>query len=274
MRLAISNIAWPADQDEAVATLLREEGVEGIEIAPTKWWPKPLEATKEEIRDRRRFWEERGLSIVAAQSLLFGKADLQLFGSKEIRNALREYLSGVIAVCAALGAGPLVFGSPKNRRRGEITNEEAKRIAVEFFHSLAEFAHERGACLSLEANPPYYGADFMTTVAEAFEVVRAVDHPGVRLQIDTACMNYVNDDPSTLLPAVAPVISHFHVSEPNLVEIGSSSIDHSLFATKLHQIGYAGWVSIEMRSMEPFSIAGLRQAIRFVGERYFDHWRR
>lgn len=270
MRLAISNIAWPTDQDELVANVLRDEGVEGIEIAPTKWWSNPLVAAKQEIESRREFWDRRGFSIVAAQSLLFGKGDLQLFGDAETQKELRHYLTGIIDLCSALGAGPLVFGSPKNRKRGTLPPEEATRMASTFFGSLAEYAHERGTCLSLEANPPYYGADFMTTVAETMDVVREINHPGVRLQIDTACMTYVNDLPSSLLDLGESSIAHFHVSEPNLVEIGTGNVDHQAFADAIRQTGYNKWISIEMRETSPFDIEGLRRAIRITQKYYFQ----
>ncbi len=45
MKLAISNIAWEAKDDELVAALMREHGVDGVEIAPTVHWPSPLEAS-------------------------------------------------------------------------------------------------------------------------------------------------------------------------------------------------------------------------------------
>jgi sugar phosphate isomerase/epimerase len=269
MRLAISNIAWPTDQDELVAKVLRDEGVEGIEIAPTKWWPNPLLATKQEINDRRGYWEDRGFSIVAAQSLLFGKGELQLFGDAGTQQALRNYLMAIIDLCGSLGAGPLVFGSPKNRKRGDLLVEDANRIASSFFGSLAGYAHQCGTCLSLEANPPYYGADFMTTVAEVMDVVRAVDHPGVRLQIDTACMNYVNDLPGTLEKWESSFIAHFHVSEPNLVEIGTGNVDHDAFADVIRAIGYEKWISIEMRELPSFDIDVLRRAIRTTQRHYF-----
>ena len=85
MRLAVSNIAWPADQDAAVAGVLRDLGVTGIEVAPTKVWPRPLEASPTEIEDYRAFWEARGFEIVAAQALLFGRPDLTLFESEAAR---------------------------------------------------------------------------------------------------------------------------------------------------------------------------------------------
>jgi len=76
-RLAVSNIAWEPHEDDAVAEVLRREGVAGVEIAPTKWRPTPYDATPEDIADFRRSWEARGLQIVSLQSLLFGRSDLQ-----------------------------------------------------------------------------------------------------------------------------------------------------------------------------------------------------
>ena len=43
-RLAVSNIAWEPHEDDAVAEVLRREGVTGVEIAPTKWRPTPYDA--------------------------------------------------------------------------------------------------------------------------------------------------------------------------------------------------------------------------------------
>ena len=43
MKLAVSNIAWEPDEDEAVYTLMQKYGVTGVEIAPTKIWDRPNE---------------------------------------------------------------------------------------------------------------------------------------------------------------------------------------------------------------------------------------
>jgi len=120
MKLAVSNIAWPMEHDAAVADVLRGLGVTGIEVAPTKVWPRPLEATDAEIDAYRRFWDDRGIAIAAAQSLLFGRPDLTLFESDDTQRRTLEYLTGIIRLCGRLGAGALVFGSPKNRRVGSM----------------------------------------------------------------------------------------------------------------------------------------------------------
>ena len=268
MKLAVSNIAWPADQDAAVARLLKSLGVGGIEVAPTKLFPKPLEATPADITAVRHFWELHGIEIVAAQSLLFGRPDLTLFDSEEARRETHAYLAHLIQVCAKLGAQSLVFGSPKNRRLGTTPRDEAFRTAVEFFDDLADIAQAEGTCIVFEANPPQYGADFVTTAGEAIDLVSEVNHPGFRLHLDTACMTLARDPlPATF--AAFPLLRHFHVSAPNLeAPSRADGVDHAAFAEQLRTCGYEGWVSLEMREATPFALEALADAVRFVKEQY------
>lgn len=269
MKLAVSNIAWPREQDAAVADLLREHGVRGIEVAPTKVWPKPLEASGIEVGTYRQWWEDRGFEIVAAQALLFGRPDLILFDSPEIRARTLDYLAGIVRVCSQLGAGSLVFGSPRNRRIGLLQREETWIIAVEFFRELGAEAEEAGTTLVMEANPPEYGADFVTRAAEAVELVNAVNHPGFRLHLDTGCMTLAHDPIAETFGAAFPLLRHFHVSEPNLDPPGTSGkVDHPAFAAELKRRGYGHWVSLEMREQSPFTLDGLAAAVRRVKEWY------
>jgi D-psicose/D-tagatose/L-ribulose 3-epimerase len=41
MRLAISNIAWEVADDEDLLRLLKQYGVDAIDIAPGKYFPAP-----------------------------------------------------------------------------------------------------------------------------------------------------------------------------------------------------------------------------------------
>jgi len=269
MKLAVSNIAWPREQDEAVAKLLVSLGVTGIEVAPTKLWPKPTAATAEEIACTRAFWNDRGIEIVAAQALLFGQPELTIFESEAIRERTLAYLFGICRVCGQLGAGPLVFGSPKNRRIGTLPLMEAQGIAIEFFRRLGELAASAGTCIVLEANPSVYGADFVTRAAEAIDVVGKVDHPGLQVHLDTGCMTLAGDPIAETFRTGFPNLCHFHVSEPNLSPPGSSgTVDHATFAAELHQRRYDGWVSLEMREPAPFTLDGFASAVGWFAKHY------
>jgi sugar phosphate isomerase/epimerase len=265
--LAVSNIAWAPHEDDAIAAVLRREGVAGVEIAPTKWREQPLEARVEEIAEYRRTWEDRGLRIVSLQSLLFGRPELQLFGSAAIRAALADYLRRVIDFGAELGAHALVFGSPKNRLRGSLSIGEANDIAIPFFRELGEYAIARHAALCIEANPPDYGCDFVTTTAEAAELCAAVNHPGVRVNADLGGMAMAVEDPYAAIRAAKDVIAHVHASEPHLGELGAVA-DHAAAAKALHEIRYDGWVSVEMRAGAGNNVSAVERAVRKARETY------
>jgi sugar phosphate isomerase/epimerase len=267
MKLAVSNIAWPREQDAAVADVLVSRGVRGIEVAPTKIWPDPTQGSEAEIDAYRRFWADRGLEIIAAQALLFGRPELTLFAAPAERERTVGYLRQIIRLCARLGARSLVFGSPKNRLIGSQDRAAVWPIAIDLFSRLAEIAVAEGTCVVLEANPPAYGADFIVRAAEAIDLVRAVNHTGFRLHLDTACMTLAGDPPVETIAAGFDVLRHFHVSEPQLGVVGNGPVRHAEFAAGLAD--YDGWVSIEMREGQPFCLDTLAGSIDFTARTYF-----
>ena len=254
MKLAASNIAWDPAEDDAVAAILRERGFTGVEIAPGKRWESPIDATKQEIAAYRADWEKRGLSIVAMQALLFGRADLQLFGSATVRRALREYLTAIIEMAHGLGAHALVFGSPKNRKRGKMPLDEATGIATEFFRELGAIAVSRGCVICIEPNPPAYDCDFINTTAEAVALCERIGSRGVKVNGDAGAMATNAEDPAATIAASAAWFGHFHASEPGLAEVADGPV-HRAAGPALSATGWDGWVSIEMRSASESSHA-------------------
>lgn len=245
MRLAASNIAWPAGADPEAADILLRHGATGVELAPGKVWPKPTEATDAEALAVRRWWEDRGLRVASFQALAFGRPDLLLFGDTATRDRFADYLSQIIRLAAKVGAGPLVFGSPKNRAVGATPPAEALPVTVEFFRRVGAVAADHGTVIGLEHVPPAYGCDYVNTVAEAAELVRAVNSPGFGLHLDAGGMAMTG---GAVVDAgdVRPV--HFHVSEPNMQPVGDATgVPHAAYAAGLRRIGYDGWVSVEVR---------------------------
>jgi len=259
MKLAASNIAWPASDDAIAAETLRRHGFQGVEIAPTRVWENPLQAGAAAHAEHRRFWEKQNLPIVALQSLLFGHPELTLFDSPSARALTLAYLRDMIGLGRDLGAGVLIFGSPKNRKRGALKAEEAQRIAVDFFRTLGNHASAAGVCFCVEPNPAFYECDFVTTSSEGRALADAVGVSGFDLHLDAAAMTLAAEKPAAL-QAVAGRFRHFHASEKNLETIGAGSVDHAAFASALRQTAYPNWVSVEMRAPATGAIPRLDEA--------------
>lgn len=257
MRVAISNIAWRADEDLAAYDLLDDLGVPGIEVAPTRLWADPWTLSPVAVAERRSVFAERGFSVVALQSLLFGKPDLRLFAGAAQREALFTHLTAVIETAAGLGAGVLVFGSPSNRALGSLTWEEGLSIAVPFFRRVGRAAAARGVCFCIEPNAAAYGCDFVRDTSEGIELVAAVADPGFGLHLDGGVLTMNGEAIEDALATALPHLSHLHISEPNLAPVGSGETDHRRIAAALRTLGYQGWTSIEMRAAAPVGESNL-----------------
>lgn len=246
MRLAISNIAWDTAEDEVVATLLQRFAVDAIDIAPGKYFPEPAKATNGDIAQVKDWWAERGIEITGMQALLFGTTGLNVFGSAESQAALLTHLAAVCRIGAGLGAPRVVFGSPKNRDRGRLNDQEALDMAIPFFRQLGDIALASGVTICLEPNPTCYGANFMTTSAETAHVVKRVSHPAIRMQLDTGALTINGENPMVVLHDYAALIGHVHASEPDLLPLGDGGTEHGQMATALLQYLPTHVVSIEM----------------------------
>lgn len=269
MRLAISNIAWDTSEDEEIAKLLKQYGIDAIDIAPGKYFPEPAKATDDEIARVKRWWAERGIEITGMQALLFGTVGLNVFGSPEVQDAMLHHLTAVCRIGTGLGATRLVFGSPKNRDRTGLNDEQVMEIAIPFFNRLGDVAQSYGVMICLEPNPPCYGANFMTTSAEAAEVVKQVAHPAIRMQLDTGALAINGEEPSVVLQNSAMLIGHIHASEPDMVPLGDGATNHAAMAAALLQRLPGHVVSIEMLATknEPH-LASIERALRVAIKHY------
>ncbi len=269
MKLAISNIAWDREEEAEAAAVMSELGVSRVEIAPTKAWDNPLVATDRDIAAYRQWWESRGIEIVALQSLNYGHPEFQIFQGEGLREEFLKYLQDIIVLGAKLGANRMVFGSPKNRLIGSLSNAEAQTIARKFFTSLGETAAKHGAILCIEPNPTAYGCDFVTDSLSGIELVKTVNHPGFGLHLDAAGLTLAGDDPSVVIPAARPYLKHFHLSEPFLEEVRGGKVDHSAIKNALVGSNYGHIVSIEMKPGQAgTNIPRVRRAIEYVKSGY------
>ena len=246
MRIAISNIAWDVKEDEAVVSLLHRYAIDAIDIAPGKYFPDPINTSDEEILGVKDWWLKRGIEITGMQALFFGTIGLNIFGSQASQDAMLNHLAAVCRIAKGLGAPRLVFGAPKNRDRSGLTDEQALKLAIPFFQRLGDIAQANDVVICLEPNPICYGANFMTTSAQTADVVRQVDHPAIKMQLDIGALTINKENASSVVRECASLISHIHASEPELVPLGDCKTDHIEIATILNQHLPDHLVSIEM----------------------------
>jgi sugar phosphate isomerase/epimerase len=247
MKISMSDLAWENSDSTAVYRMLREYAFDGVEMLPTKTFSlDPYADTDAATRFAKRLKAEYHLEISSIQSILYGREE-NLFGSEKERAILLDYLKQAIRFTAALSCGNLVFGSPKNRTLLKDNFENQYSIAVDFFSELGEYANARHTVLSIEPNPPIYGANFITETEDAFDLVKDVSSKGFQVNVDLGAM--INNGES--IESVAKNIdkvNHIHISEPYLAPIKRRELHKQLACLE-----YDKYISVEMKALETWA---------------------
>lgn len=264
IRLSISNLAWPDAPVDDVAPRLGAVGIDGVELAPTAIWPEAPNVPVAQVRAYARRWQAHGLTVSGIQSLLYGHPELQIL-DRDRWPAMREHLGAMVRLAYELDSQVAVFGSPKNRVRGELAVPAANAVCAEFLTSLLPVLEGCGVVLALEPNAPAYGADYLTHYADTVALSDLVASPWVQPQIDTGCMSMVDDPPEQAIHDRLP--AHVHISTPNLLP-PPGPINHHAIGQSLATSRYDGWVVLEMlqASTQPLEVAV--QSARWLTETY------
>lgn len=241
MKVTISNIAWPEENDAEMYSFLKEKNCTGIEIAPTRIFPEnPYSDLSKAADFKEKIQLDYGLQVVSMQSICFGRNEA-IFSSEEERTSLLEYIKESIDFASVLGCKNLVFGSPKNRN----INEGQEELAIAYFSEIARYANQKNTVFAFEPNPVIYGTNFINTTTQALDFVKECNVEGLKVNFDLGTVIY-NEENLSVLENNLEWINHVHISEPYLEEIKKRSL-HNELASILRNEKYENYISIEMK---------------------------
>lgn len=256
MKYSISNIAWEKEYDGEMYTFLKENGVDGVEIAPTRIFENPYDRLEEAHLYSYMLKNKYGLTVSSMQSIWYGIGQ-NIFGTDEDRQFLTNYTKKAVLFAESMGIKNLVFGCPKNRNVPQGANTD---IALEFFKQIGDFAFEHGTNIALEPNPVIYNTNFLNYTKDCCEFVKKVDSKGLKVNIDMGTMIYNKENPH-LVKTYKTLVNHIHISYPNLEYIKPCG-EYTTLKKVLGKIDYDGYISIEMKKQD--DIQKVKDAVLYV----------
>lgn len=269
MNLAISNIAWDEEYDDEIYRIMNDSGIRGLEIAPTKIWDDIFDLDIISVQKFDQKLRKQNIRPIAMQSLLYGKPDLIIWGTPPVREKTINYLTQVLKIAKELEIGALVFGSPKNRIiPKELELKDAEEIAIEFFRAMADVAVRYQTMICIEPNPEAYGTNFLNTTREALSFVTKINHPGLKVNIDTGTISLNSEEDWDYLKAHSGYIGHVHISEPFLDKIDFTNPAHAKVRKLLRDVKYERWVSIEMKAQENLEVSDIEKILKKTQDFY------
>jgi sugar phosphate isomerase/epimerase len=249
VKIALCNEVLGAMPLAAQCELAARLGYDGLEIAPFTLAEAPEQIDSIEMRRLRGVVEASGLVVTGLHWLLVKPAGLSLTTpDAAIRARTLVVVERLIVLCAELGGKVLVHGSPKQRAIGEgETHATAHARLVDFLAAVAPIAASHGVTYCLE--PLGRGETaLINTVAEAAEVVRAIDRPALRTMIDCSAAGATEAESlPDLIDRWLPtgLIAHVQANDPNRRAPGQGAMKFAPIFAALQRHGYDATVAVE-----------------------------
>src|SRR5438132_3474197 len=255
-RLAFSTNAYLKFSFVEAARRLAALGYTGIEImadVPHAWPACLLEEQKEAIR---RSLRDNRLAISNINAFMMNAISdprqrywhpSWIEPDRHYRQIRIEHTIRSLTLARELGA-PCITTEPGGPVEAGESWSAALKLFVEMLKPVAAHAEKEGVLLLIEPEPGL----LIETADQFLEFMQHVDSPAIGLNFDIGHFFCVGDEPAPTVHRLAPYIRHFHLEDIAATRIhhhlipGEGAIDFTSTLQAIKQIGYQGWITIEL----------------------------
>jgi sugar phosphate isomerase/epimerase len=209
-------------------------------------------------------------------SISLGYRGSLLNANDNVRAQCRQDIKELLSLCAKLGAIGLVMPPILHKdaptgltdaQTGTDTKKAKDNLLLEQLPELADHAHKNGVVLLLEPVNKFE-TDYLNTIDHALSLCKKLNHPGLAITADLFHMQIEELEPINAILNAGKWIKHVHIAENTRVEPGPGSLNFEPLFRALLDIGYAGYIVTECRSLSgpadqtlPYSAQYIRKII-------------
>lgn len=247
MKFAICNEIFRGWKIEDTFSHAARLGYAGVEIAPFTLADSVSQVSAGERRKLREAALRSGIEIAGIHWVLVKPEGLYLnHPDQSVRERTADYLRDLVEFCADLGGTRMVVGSPKQRNiMPGVSPGQAGELALETFRKAVAHAEERQVTICLEPLAPAE-TNFINTAAEAIALVQRLPSRNFKIILDVKAMCSESKPIPQTIREAWPHFAHFHANDKNLKGPGFGEVDFKPIATALRELGYSGFVSVEV----------------------------
>jgi sugar phosphate isomerase/epimerase len=265
-RWAICSETFSGKSFVEICDLTRRTRYTGLEIDPSNLSDDPAALSASERALFKKAMAERDVEYVGVHSFLKAPKGLHLTTPDAgVRRRSWDYFDRLIDLAADLGDRPvMVLGSSRQRQAidGATTLEAVERL-TEGLARIAPHAERRGVTILMEPLAPHL-CNVVNTMEEAVAVVKKIGSRSVQSMFDT------HNTTAETLPLPEIIRQHFaHIRHVHLNELdgkypGSGNFPFSTILKTLQDLGYQGWLSVEVFDFQPDGETVARNASAYL----------
>ena len=157
-----------------------------------------------------------------------------------------------------------MVGSSKQRNlEPGIELAQAADWATEVFRPAVADAEDKGVTICFEPLAPSE-TNFMNTAAEAIEFIHRIPSPAFKIILDVKAMCSMGKPIPDIIRESWPEFAYFHANDANLKGPGFGEVDFVPIAAALKEVGYQGYVSVEVFKFEEGPEAIATQSLDYL----------
>jgi sugar phosphate isomerase/epimerase len=256
MKLAFSTNAYLRFTFAEAVRRLAEIGYAGVEImadVPHAWPAFLLGKQKQALRDALA---KHGLAISNVNAFMMNAINDRrqrywhpswIEPDPNYRAVRIDHTIRALTLARELGA-KCITTEPGGPLEPGQSWSDALKLFVEMLKPVVAHAEKERILLLIEPEPGL----LIETADQFLELMQHIDSPAVGLNFDVGHAYCVGDDPAATIPRVAKYIRHFHLEDIAATRVhhhlvpGEGAIDFAGTFRAIRQIGYDGWVTIEL----------------------------
>lgn len=251
MKFAICNEIfqnWPLAE---ALTYAGRAGYDAVEIAPFTLANSVTELGASARAEIRESAARAQVAIAGIHWVLVKPEGLYLnHPDAGIRERTARYFRELVDFCADISGKVMVVGSPKQRNvLPGVDPRQAWDWARETFRDPVRQAEQRGVTICFEPLSPAE-TNFVNTAEEALRFTRELASPAFRIILDVKAMCSESKPIPQIIRESWPDFAHFHANDRNLKGPGFGDVDFTPIAAALKEVGYRGYVSVEVFNFE------------------------
>lgn len=253
MKFGVNAWVWTSpvtvDELEKLAPTVADMGFDIIEI--------PLEDLNDLDYDRgAEIVKEYGLGVSCCAAM--GPERDLIHPDEPVRTTGMTYLKGAVDACETLGAtnlvGPLYSAVGRTWQQTPEERAHDLDVLVGNLSELVGYAADHGVVLCLEPLNRFE-TSFINLADQALEVIHRVDHPNLKIMLDTFHMNIEEKTFDMPIRAVAGHLGQLHACGSHRGAPGTGTVKWDEVKAGLEAINYEGPVVIESFTSKVKSIS-------------------
>jgi sugar phosphate isomerase/epimerase len=265
MRFAICNEIfreWKLEDTLAYAAGL---GYAAVELAPFTLADSVTAISGAERQRIRAAAERNRIEIAGIHWVLVKPEGLYLnHPDSTLRERTGRYFCGLVDFCADVGGKVMVVGSPKQRNvLPGVPLGQATDWAEETFREAVERAEQRQVTICFEPLAPAE-TNFINTAEEALRFAARFHSAHFRIILDVKAMCSEAKPIPQIIRESSPHFAHFHANDKNMKGPGFGDVDFIPIAQALKEVGYDGYVSVEVFDFAEGPEAIARRSLEYL----------